>query len=379
MRIALFTHSTNPRGGPVHALELAGALQAQGHDATIFASDTEGCGFFRRTNARQLAIPAARCPDLHALVATRVSEIAGYILDRPHEDFDVWHAHDTITANALARVQDHGRIAGFVRTVHHLDSFADRRLDDWQRTGIDRAEELFAVSRRTRDDLARRTGRRAVLTGNGVEPARFTRRPDDTDAPLAARLRLPSAGPTYLALGGIETRKNTTAILEAFLRIQRTYTGARLIVAGGASLLDHSAARAEFFGRLRKAADPDAVILGGIISDGDMPALYRRADALVCVSRMEGFGLCPIEAMSCGTPTIVSAIAPFTEHFAPDETLWADPADIGSIEAAMRAALDPATAARLRALGPQTAARFSWPDLARRHLDLYRAGTPAHA
>ena len=83
--------------------------------------------------------------------------------------------------------------------------------------------------------------------------------------------------------------------------------------------------------------------------------------------------------MSCGTPTIVSSIPPFTEHFARNETLWADPTETASIESAMRAALDPATAARLGTLGPQTAARFSWPDLARRHLDLYRASTPAHA
>ena len=230
MRIALFTHSTNPRGGPVHALELADALHAQGHDATILAPDTQGAGFFRSAKARQLAIPAADCPDLPTLVETRIAEIADYILDRPREDFDIWHAHDTITANALARLEHHGRIPGFVRTIHHLDTLADPRLDTWQRTGIDRADQLFAVSRHTQAETARRTGRRPALTGNGVDPLRFTPQPDETDAPLAVRLRLPPTAPAYLALGGIEARKNTTAILEAFLRIHHTRPDIRLIV-----------------------------------------------------------------------------------------------------------------------------------------------------
>ena len=179
--------------------------------------------------------------------------------------------------------------------------------------------------------------------------------------------------------GGIEARKNTIAVLKAFLGIQRQIAGARLIVAGGASLLDHSAARAGFHQLLQSTPDPRAVILAGIVPDCDMPALYRRADVLVSMSLLEGFGLCPLEAMSCGTPTILSAMAPFTEHFGPDETVWADPADTASIEAAMRKVSDPAIAALLRTGGPRTAARFSWPALASRHLELYRARTPAHA
>ena len=204
MRIALFTHSTNPRGGPVHALELADALHGRGHEVTVVAPDTEGRGFFRATRARQLTIRAACCPDLATLVARRVEELSAYFDGHPHEDFDIWHAHDSITANALARLRADGRIEGFVRTVHHLDSFADARLEALQRTGIDRADQLFAVSRRTLDETVRRTGRLPILTGNGVDPARFTPVPNHTDGPLAVRLGILAtrdrAAPVFLAL-----------------------------------------------------------------------------------------------------------------------------------------------------------------------------------
>ena len=49
-----------------------------------------------------------------------------------------------------------------------------------------------------------------------------------------------------------------------------------------------------------------------------MPALYRLACALVFASVNEGFGLAVLEAMACGTPVVVSRIAPFTEYLGAD-------------------------------------------------------------
>jgi hypothetical protein len=44
LRIAMLTHSVNPRGGVVHALQLAESLQAMGQDVTLFAPDARGKG-----------------------------------------------------------------------------------------------------------------------------------------------------------------------------------------------------------------------------------------------------------------------------------------------------------------------------------------------
>ena len=49
LRIAILTHSTNPRGGVVHALELGDALNRLGHEPRVFAPDASGAGFFRST------------------------------------------------------------------------------------------------------------------------------------------------------------------------------------------------------------------------------------------------------------------------------------------------------------------------------------------
>ena len=47
LRIALLTHSVNPRGGVVHTLELAKALCAEGHDVTVFVPAVIGETLFR--------------------------------------------------------------------------------------------------------------------------------------------------------------------------------------------------------------------------------------------------------------------------------------------------------------------------------------------
>ncbi len=57
------------------------------------------------------------------------------------------------------------------------------------------------------------SGRDACHVGNGVDTARFATLPDATDAELRARLNLPSDAPIILAIGGVEERKNTGALV----------------------------------------------------------------------------------------------------------------------------------------------------------------------
>ncbi len=47
LRVAMLTHSTLPRGGVVHAMNLGEALTALGAETVLHAPDAEGAGFFR--------------------------------------------------------------------------------------------------------------------------------------------------------------------------------------------------------------------------------------------------------------------------------------------------------------------------------------------
>src|SRR5215475_2356962 len=128
LRIAILAHSTNPRGSVVHALELGDALCRLGHDATVHAPDASGAGFFRRTRCATVSVaasPAGR--DVSAMVETRVADFVRHFETAGRRNFDVWHAQDGISGNALATLKERGLINGFARTVHHIDTFADPR------------------------------------------------------------------------------------------------------------------------------------------------------------------------------------------------------------------------------------------------------------
>lgn len=374
-RIAVLVHSTNPRGGVVHGMQLAEALYDAGHQATLIAPDVSGQGFFREPRCAVLTIPAKPEIDTVTMVARRIDEIAAF-LDRPETgSFDIHHAQDPIGANALADLVGTRRIPGFARTVHHLDRFDDPRLAAWQARGMQAASRVCVVSRLWRDRLQHDHGVTATIVGNGVDTARFTPRADPHDASVRARLRLlpVGTGPIVLAMGGIEPRKNTLGTLQAFRLLAGSYPGARLVIAGGATLLDHRPYRERFDMALARSGVADRVILAGVMPDDQLPALYRIADMLAFPSLEEGFGLCVLEAMACGRPVIVSDIAPFTEYLAPDDVLWASPNQPNSILMAMLEALDPNVRNRLGDTGPRRAASFGWNRVATAHLPVYAA------
>ncbi|HUH84778.1 MAG TPA: MSMEG_0565 family glycosyltransferase [Stellaceae bacterium] len=375
LRIAMLAHSTNPRGSVVHALEVADGLADAGHDVVVHAPDPGGAGFFRETRCRTVALPAGPVAGgLFEMVEARSAEYVAYFSAPGAARFDLYHAQDGISGNALARLRELGAIPGFLRTVHHLDAFADVRLAARQMRAVITADRVLCVSRFWQEVLARDHGIAASPVGNGVDAARFSPAPHRADSELSARLGL-GAGPVFLAVGGIEERKNTVRVLQAFAQLRTARPDAQLVVAGGASLLDHSATRAAFAAALRAtgldAGPGAAVVATGTLADKEMPPLYRLSDALVFPSLREGFGLVVLEAMASGTPVIVSRIAPFTEHLAADECLWVDPTSVGEISAAMLDAVDAATRHRLAAAGHSVCRRHTWQECARRHLEAY--------
>jgi glycosyltransferase-like protein len=373
LRIAILTHSTNPRGGVVHALAIAEALSQLRHEATVHAPDPKGAGFFRPVKCKTAVVPASPAgASLRDLVETRIRDYVRYFEEPARRRFDVYHAQDGISGNALAALKERGLIGAFARTVHHIEEFRDERVAFLQKRAIETPDRCFVVSRLWRDMLALDFDLQATLVGNGVDRDVFSSEPGPGDPELRQRLGL-GPGPVFLAVGGVEERKNTLNTLRAFAQVLPAYPQAQLLIAGGVSLLDHNAYQAAFreeMARLPRARS--RVVVAGAISQNDMPALYRTADALVFPSINEGFGLVAIEAIACGTPIVTSRIPPLIEHFSDGDVLWCDPFDAGSIAQAMKAAVEPGTRVRLRERAGTILAPHSWLSAARAHLPVYQ-------
>src|ERR1700687_2690157 len=129
LRIAVLAHSTNPRGGVVHALELADSLTRLGHDAVVHAPDPAGTGFFRAPLSPAVTVMAAPAgSDVAAMVETRIADDGRHFQIPANRPFDISHAQDAISGSARAPLKERGLIRRFARTVHHIDSFGDPRL-----------------------------------------------------------------------------------------------------------------------------------------------------------------------------------------------------------------------------------------------------------
>jgi len=129
---------------------------------------------------------------------------------------------------------------------------------------------------------------------------------------LATRKRLEIEDQFLLFAGTIEPRKNLSLLLQALEEILRT-TDLRpqLVVAGKVGWKSDG-----LLPQLKRSPVGDRVRLIGFVSDDDLRALYSSCSAFIYPSIYEGFGLPPLEAMSCGAPVIAGRVPSIKESVA---------------------------------------------------------------
>lgn len=373
LRIALFTYSTKSRGGVIHTLELAAALHHLGHEVCLYALSKDGQGFERPLVCSTVLIPAQSAPtDTDALIRQRIQEFVDYLNQHPPH-YDIYHAQDCLSANALAALRQTGAIPHLIRTVHHIDEHQSPYLQACQERSLRGADWCFCVSQHWQAQLQQQFQIQAARVFNGVNLQRFSSAWAGTEVALKDRLGLYDR-PVYLTVGGIEPRKNSLNLLQAFALVLKALPTAQLVIAGGATMFDYKDYQAEFFA-LAEALEIElgrSLILPGMLSAAELPALYRLADAFVFPSLKEGWGLVLLEAIASGLPVITSDQPPFTEFLTTQQALLVDPQVPVAIAAAMTKILQPAKRTALLQQSQPILSTYTWENSANRHVQLYR-------
>jgi len=146
----------------------------------------------------------------------------------------------------------------------------------------------------------------------------------------AVKQELDLDGRIVLALGRIAKNKGYDLLIRAMPPVFERIADARLVLAVGST--DPSAEESEQVNGLKDLAKEldiaDRVIFRDYIPDDLLPDYYRAADVFALSSRYEPFGMTAVEAMACGTPTVVTTEGGLWEQVTWGlESLYANPFD----------------------------------------------------
>jgi glycosyltransferase involved in cell wall biosynthesis len=185
---------------------------------------------------------------------------------------------------------------------------------------------------------------------NGVDEHYFDEDPGE-------RLDLPDQYILYV--GAMNPRKNVGLLIDTYEELRRKEgIPHKLVLVGPENKRVYKNFEVE---------RSDDVLVTGFVSEAQLKYAYRNASLFVYPSSYEGFGLPPLEAMACGTPTIASNRSSLPEVLDSAALLF-DPDERGDLYEKMYLGLtDEPTRTSLRTEGRRRARKFTW-DRALRQL-----------
>ena len=186
-----------------------------------------------------------------------------------------------------------------------------------------------------------------------------------------ARARYGLTGRYVFYLGGLDARKNVPQLVRAFSHLYKRLgdPNLQLLISGKPDKLSGSL----FPDPRPVGADlgMNGQIIYRFVEDEDKAALYSGASVFVFPSLYEGFGLDPLEAMSCGTPVVCSNRTSLPEVVG-EAALSIDPDNLPEmVDAIYNVLTNAELSADLRARGLERARLFSWRKTATETLAVY--------
>ncbi|MGL4570271.1 MAG: glycosyltransferase family 4 protein [Clostridium sp.] len=175
--------------------------------------------------------------------------------------------------------------------------------------------------------------------------------------------------PYILYIGGFSARKNVKGIIDAFSKVYKSLNKQYKLLLGG-SLKDEGISLKQYVEQINLE---DKVIFTGFLDNSDLPILYNGADVFVYPSYYEGFGLPPLEAMSCKTCVITSNVTSIPE-VTKDSAILINPNIEGELSNSLYEVLsNDSLREELSENGYKRSLQFSWRQTAQNTLNAYKS------
>ncbi len=336
LRIALICYHSCPVGRlgdtktggmNVYVRQIAGELASRGCKVDVFTRTHDPdepqivpIGDDARVIHLEAGPPDAALDDLHSYTSAFSRAISlfgrreGIRYDLIHSHYwhsgiiaielsSLWNSPHFATFHTLARTKQRAR-AGELES--DLRAHAEQRI-------IDLAHAVIVSTHIEKNDIAKLYQINCTPI-EVIPPGVNTELFHPTDTRMARqKLNLPDKR-TILYVGRIEPLKGLDILLRATALLNEG-AGANLLIVGGSLQRD---AEIERLNTLANSLNiSDIVTFTGSVDQEQLPDYYNAADVFVLPSWYESFGLAALEAMSCGTPVIVSRVGgltTFVEH-----------------------------------------------------------------
>jgi glycosyltransferase involved in cell wall biosynthesis len=316
MRIALLSweslHSITVGGVASHVSELAAALERKGHETHIFTRMAPGQRYYERIDG----VHYHRCPyprhpdfvdDINNMCRAFVDQF--FVVEDMVGRFDVVHAHDWLTANAMIWIKQ-GRGHRGILTIHATEyarcgnafpNGRSQRIRDQERAGAYWADRVIAVSHATRSEIAwmyQVPDWKTDVVYNGVSPHRFDSSVDPGE--VKKQHGIGPLDPMVLFCGRLEWQKGPDLLVEAIPAVLRAQPAAKFVFVGEGGM------RGQLEARVRQLGVAHAVRFLGFRGGVELQRLFKACETLCVPSRNEPFGIVVLEAWAARKPVVVT-------------------------------------------------------------------------
>jgi len=327
MKIAMFSwealHGWAVGGVAAHVTELAAALRRKGNEVHVFTRPGYGAGGVVCHDG----VWYHYCPhNLNRSFVDEVQEMCRSFVwhflrhEDTHGHYDVVHAHDWLTSNAMVWIKQGRPDHKAVLTIHSTEygrcgnnfwGGTSARIRDHERHGTFCADRVIAVSGTLRGELQWMYNLpewKCWAIYNGVAVHKF----DGwlNPAGVKARYEIGPMDPTILFIGRMAVQKGPDLLLEAIPGLLRYHRQAKFILAGEGHL------RGDLERRAHQLGVSHAIRWLGYMHNGQAIELFKACDAVCVPSRNEPFGIVVLEAWAAGKPVVA------TNHGGPGEFVW---------------------------------------------------------
>jgi glycogen synthase len=330
-------HSICVGGVGVHVTELAAALERRGHEVHVFTRMGPNQSHYDRIDG----VHYHRCGfDLNPNFVDEVNNMCRSFVHHVFQTedyigaFDIVHAHDWLSGNALIWSKQ-GRRRKSVLTIHSTEygrcgnnfwAGQSARIRDQERSTAYWADCIIAVSHHLREEVMwmyEVPGWKISTVYNGVNVRNYDGFIEPAE--VKRRYHIGPMSPMVLFSGRIVYQKGPDLLLEAIPSILKFYGDAKFVFAGDGEM------RGQLEHRARNLGIAHATRFVGFQGNGTLTNLYKACDVVCVPSRNEPFGIVLLEAWSCGKPvvcTINGGPAEFVWHEVNGLKVYANPDSI---------------------------------------------------